>query len=117
MIKEKEEKETEIKILIGKTINQLWQEDLDGFMAQWEKFEMDMAEQESTRPNQIPGKGGKKSKALTLKKPKKKSLDVSDVSMEEDDQDDDFMPTKKKATKPAVVIFIREKFCKIMPLT
>jgi hypothetical protein len=102
LTKEKEEKETEIKILIGKSINQLWQEDLDEFLAQWDKFESDMADQESTRPDQVPGKGGKKSKALNLKKPKKKSLEDFDVSMDEDD--DDFMPKTKKITKPAAVI-------------
>ena len=100
---QKEEKESEIKLLIGKSINQLWQEDLDEFLAQWEKFELDMTEQESTRPNQVPGKGHKKSKALNLKKPKKKSANDSDISMDDDD-DNDFMPTKKKASKQITVM-------------
>jgi DNA topoisomerase-2 len=99
-MKEKQEKESEIKILIGKSIELLWKEDLNCFLEEWDKFETDMAVQDSTRPGQA-GKGAKKGKALNLKKPKKNSLDDSDVSMNDED-DDDFMPAKKKTNKHSV---------------
>ncbi|KAJ3252865.1 DNA topoisomerase 2 [Boothiomyces macroporosus] len=94
LIKEQEQKEQEIKILLGQTPLDLWRIDLDAFVAQWKSFESDMEIMESQRPNNSTQAGGRKK---TVKKGVnqmlKKKIDVSD------EDDDDFEPVKKKAVK------------------
>ena len=102
LLKEKAAKEEEIKILIGQTIYQLWQADLDNFLVQWENFETMQAELESSMPTDKAGK--KKGGAAAAKKKKIVNLSDSDMSMH-DVSEDDFSPVKKKK---AVVSFMNE---------
>lgn len=102
LLKEKAAKEEEIKILIGQTIYQLWQADLDNFLVQWENFEAMQAELESSVPADKAGK--KKGGAAAAKKKKIVNLSDSDMSMD-DLSEEDFSPVKKKK---AAVSFIND---------
>jgi hypothetical protein len=95
LLKEKLDKETQVKILIDQTILDLWRIDLDIFSEKWDEFETMINALESQEP--IP-KGKKKPKTAIgqmIKKSKKKSND-SDVTL----SDEEVYAPKKKA--PAV---------------
>ncbi|KAJ3321673.1 DNA topoisomerase 2 [Boothiomyces sp. JEL0866] len=94
LIKEQEQKEYEIKVLLGQTPLDLWRNDLDAFVEQWKSFECDMEIMESQRPNNSTQAGGRK-KAVKkgVNQMLKKKIDISD------EDDDDFEPVKKKVVK------------------
>ncbi|KAJ3273863.1 DNA topoisomerase 2 [Terramyces sp. JEL0728] len=101
LIKEQQQKEHEIKILLGQTPLDLWRIDLHAFVAQWkvnrfnfQSFETDMEAAEAQRPNNNTQAGGRK-KAIKkgVNQMLKKKMDLSD------EDDVDFEPVKKKAVK------------------
>ncbi|KAJ8331328.1 DNA topoisomerase 2 [Batrachochytrium dendrobatidis] len=119
--KEMQDREDEIKALIGKTIHDLWRFDLDAFLAQWDLYESGLNQLESYRPDNSTSamdglhkkNGGtaaaKKAMAAISRKAKKVANNKRDS---DDDFDDDFKPIDKhfasnsdgsKAPKPASV--------------
>ncbi|PWN50958.1 type II DNA topoisomerase [Violaceomyces palustris] len=109
LMKEREEKETELQLLIGRTPQNLWDEDLGNFLTEWDAI---LAEDERRLKDVGKGKkGGGKSGTATIKKAAKtgaaarkvlKKRDPDDDDDEiglDDDSEDDFKPTvaRKKA--------------------
>ncbi|TPX68586.1 hypothetical protein SpCBS45565_g03046 [Spizellomyces sp. 'palustris'] len=105
LIKQRNQKEEEVVILTGQSINQLWRTDLDAFLAQWDHFERMMEENDSQKPangttalgatKTAPKKNGVSIIAKTKEAAKKvidqKAFDVSD----DVDDDGDFTPKEK----------------------
>ncbi|KAG0227897.1 DNA topoisomerase 2 [Actinomortierella wolfii] len=88
--KEREAKHQELKILIGKSAYDLWNEDLDEFLAAWEAvLEADAVEEANMgKGNKTKGKG--KAMPIARKKATKKGSD--------DEDDGDFTLSKPKKT-------------------
>jgi hypothetical protein len=85
LLKEKLEKETQVKILIDQTALDLWKTDLDVFLAKWEEFEIMINQLEDESANKL--KMAKKPKTAIgqmIKKPKRK-VNSDDTMDEEDD--------------------------------
>ncbi|KAH6572181.1 hypothetical protein BASA60_006741 [Batrachochytrium salamandrivorans] len=119
--KEMHQREEEIKVLIGRTIYDLWRSDLDGFLAQWDLHESALETLESYRPdNGATAMGGltkkplsassssaaaKKAMAAIARKAKKVAVSQRDGEEDifDDMDDDDFVPTKKEATQAASI--------------
>lgn len=81
LLQQKGEKEEELNVLLGKSAKDLWNEDLDEFVVQWEKF---LEEDEREREKLVAG-GAKK---IAKKRRKVKN---------EDDDEDFGAPKKRKA--------------------
>lgn len=109
LLKEKSEKESQVKILIDQTILDLWRTDIDSFLARWDEFETAINSLESQEPNN-KSQAMKKSKtavAQMLKKPKKKSAE-SDDTMGSSEDDFDVKPTKKAAPKKKEAVMAKK---------
>lgn len=89
LLKEKLEKEKQVKILIDQTALDLWRIDLNEFLEKWDEFEMMINALESQKP--APNKKAKKTVGQMIKKTKKYDSDIT-LSDEED-----YAPKKKKA--------------------
>ncbi|KAJ2993089.1 DNA topoisomerase 2 [Globomyces sp. JEL0801] len=90
LIKEKEQKEEQIKLLLGQTPIDLWRTDLDSFLAQWDAFETEMKELESVKPN---------NKTQANKRgPQKRTIDqmFKKKAVVKSDDDEEFEVTTKK---------------------
>lgn len=83
LLNQRDEKESELNILLGKSAKDLWNEDLEVFVTAWEKF---LDEDEKERNSLIAGKGTKATKR------RRKAVK---------DEDEDYGAPKKK-TKKAV---------------
>lgn len=84
------EKEEEITILTGKTVQVLWKEDLEALREEWAT----QLEEEAAREKKIKSKGRRASAKLGIGgKPGKKR------KANDSDSDDDFAPKKPKTTK------------------
>ncbi|CAO1613505.1 unnamed protein product [Sympodiomycopsis kandeliae] len=104
LLAQRDEKEAELKILLGRTPQNLWEQDLHDFMEQWEAL---LAEDER-RLNDVGSKVKKGGKAGAAKKTSAKAgaaarkvLKGSDDEMDfDEDSEDDYKPTaaKKKAS-------------------
>ncbi|KAI6022572.1 type II DNA topoisomerase [Pisolithus marmoratus] len=95
LLQQAAEKEAELLALLERTPRQLWNEDLDNFMKEWEKS---CQEYESRSLLDANGKKIKKKqatlehrKSLTIARPRK--------ALHSDDSEDDFKPTKAAAKK------------------
>lgn len=115
LLAQRDEKEKELNVLLGRTPQNLWDEDLTEFSAAWEVSEVlfvhhiesqlksTCATQELLVEDQRRLKDvGKKNKNKVLRKPGKSGAAArrvnkgSDMDEDEDDSEDDFKPTTKK---------------------
>ncbi|KAI8819632.1 DNA topoisomerase [Fimicolochytrium jonesii] len=80
--KQQNEKNLEVTVLTGKSVNDLWKTDLDAFLAQWDPVN-------GTTVGQPKRKPVVKQTALKLKK---------EADMSDDDEDADFAPSAKGIT-------------------
>ena len=110
--KQRDGKNAELKILIDKTAIDLWNEDLDGFIAAWEqRLERDLeeAQQMTTKKS---SKSSKSNSRATPAKPVSRKKVVKKVSDEDDDDDrvdygggiDDFAPKPKRALSSKKIV-------------
>ncbi|KAJ3010721.1 DNA topoisomerase 2 [Thoreauomyces humboldtii] len=68
LIKQRDQKESEVIALTGQSVNQLWRLDLDAFLVQWDHFETTLAASDAQRPaNDTTAIGGSR-KAVVAKK-------------------------------------------------
>ncbi|ODV78226.1 DNA topoisomerase II [Suhomyces tanzawaensis NRRL Y-17324] len=88
LLKQKDEKEEELNILLRKSAKDLWNEDLDDFLVEWERF---LERDYQDRANLASGPGSK-TKGKLKRAPKRKEI-------KKEDDDEEYGPTKKK---PAV---------------
>jgi DNA topoisomerase-2 len=101
LINEKQQKEAEIQVLLKLSALDLWKNDLEAFLKEWEHFTDEMNLAESQRPNNATSAYGKKKsskKTVDSMFKKKKIANGSDI-----ESDDAFEPEKKKPMlkKPA----------------
>jgi hypothetical protein len=95
LLNEKLKKEIQVKDLIGKTTNDLWNADLDVFAQKWDEFEQYLADLESQEPsNKTQAMGKKKAKTALEKVKKGKKKDGSD-----DSESDDYEKVKKTVAR------------------
>ncbi|KAI0757603.1 type II DNA topoisomerase [Daedaleopsis nitida] len=85
------EKESELLTLLALTPNQIWQSDLDAFLAQWKQTCEDWEAKLCDAEAETTGKKGKKKQA---------KLGFADRKRKNDDEDDDDFKPKKPAAKP-----------------
>lgn len=83
LLKQRDEKEAELNLLLSKSAKDLWNEDLEVFETAWEKF---LAEDEKERFSMIGGTKGSKTAAKKRRKAVK-------------DEDEDYGVPKKKTKK------------------
>lgn len=100
LMKERQEKETELNILLGKTPKDLWNSDLDEFMVLWNQFESKNNAALEVALSGAAIKGANKKRAPAKKRDAKPSVSASDV---EDEDLFERKPTKTAATKKAPV--------------
>ncbi|SPO39903.1 probable DNA topoisomerase II [Pseudozyma flocculosa] len=113
LLQERDVKEDEIKVLLGRTPQNLWDEDLHAFEEEWEKV---LAEDETRHAKKTSMHSGKKGKAAAAAKTKKgaksgaaarkvlKDSDDDDDGLlidDGDDSEDDFKPSTAAARKKA----------------
>ncbi|ODV85564.1 hypothetical protein CANARDRAFT_198612 [[Candida] arabinofermentans NRRL YB-2248] len=95
LLKQKDEKETELNILLGKSAKDLWNEDLDAFLIAWDDF---LRDDEESRRSAVPDANGKKKRA-PVRKPKL-PLKSNKITMLDDDAVAPKEETSKKAAEP-----------------
>lgn len=88
ILKQKDEKEHELNVLLGKSAKDLWNEDLENFMIGWEKFLIEDARENETM---IPTKSSKHKGTKSKPKPKPKRVN---------EDDNDLGESPKKRAKP-----------------
>lgn len=97
LLRDRDEKEEELNILLKKTPKDLWNEDLDVFLEKWEIFlEEDREQREALIPKSKGKKGGKGKK---VGKATKRKRNANDSDNDDDDDDDFVIGTSKKKTK------------------
>eukprot|EP00842_Homolaphlyctis_polyrhiza_P006668 jgi/Hompol1/7001/HPOL_005154-RA len=106
--REMRDKEQEIKILVDRTIDDLWRTDLDAFLAHWDKYESDLEKADSQRPDNaitaMSGKGKKNAagsrKAVNAIAKKAKQVRAGGDSDDDMGSDDDFEIKPKAKGRP-----------------
>jgi DNA topoisomerase-2 len=95
---ERDKKAQELETLKAKTEKDLWNADLDDFVAGYQKYLAELETSEARDSHTAPGAGGKAKKAA----PKgKKGMDSDDSCDEDDDEEFSLGGKKKAAKKPA----------------
>lgn len=90
MNKERDGKQLELDALLRMTVKDLWRKDLNEFLEEWDRFEVEINEAEDAALLQMRDRMGGKGSKLKKGKGKKKN-DSSDNS---DSDSDDFLPLK-----------------------
>ncbi|PWN25684.1 type II DNA topoisomerase [Jaminaea rosea] len=99
LLAQRDERERELSALLGRTPQNLWEQDLHEFVEEWEKL---LAEDERRLKDVARKTGGKKA-AKKTGAAARKVIKGSDDEMFDDDSDDDFKPApaaKAKAAAP-----------------
>ncbi|KAK6455269.1 DNA topoisomerase II [Scheffersomyces xylosifermentans] len=97
LLQEKSEKENELTDLLKKSAKDLWNEDLDSFVEEWEKFlEADLRERMDMVPNKSTKTKAKRPRAIVAK-PSKSASSTTTVKKETEIDE----PVRKKAATNA----------------